>query len=110
MSKTPASQSDLHTGFDGASASGGTRWFQLGIVCAASFVVWSGFGAILPYLPVFLKEQAHASIWLIGFVASAYYIGTCLFSALLGRLSDRVGRKPMIVVGVSLTRWRPSSS
>src|SRR5659263_406184 len=23
--------------------------FQLGIVCGASFVVWAGFGAILPY-------------------------------------------------------------
>ena len=101
MSKTPASQSDVLTGLDGAAAKSRTRWFQLGIVCVASFVVWSGFGAILPYLPVFLKEQAHASIWLIGVVASAYYVGTFFFSALLGRLSDRVGRKPMIVVGVS---------
>jgi DHA1 family multidrug resistance protein-like MFS transporter len=79
-----------------------THWFQLGVICVASFVVWSGFGAILPYLPVFLKEQAHASVWLIGVVASAYYVGTFLFSAPLGRLSDRVGRKPMVVVGVSL--------
>jgi DHA1 family multidrug resistance protein-like MFS transporter len=101
MSKTPASQSDLNTALDGGAANSRTRWFQLGIVCVASFVVWSGFGAILPYLPVFLKEQAHAPIWLIGVVASAYYVGTFFFSAWLGRLSDRVGRKPMIVVGVS---------
>ena len=101
MSKTPASRSDLNTALDGGAADSRTRWFQLGIVCVASFVVWSGFGAILPYLPVFLKEQAHASIWLIGVVASAYYVGTFFFSAWLGRLSDRVGRKPMIVVGVS---------
>lgn len=79
-----------------------THWFQLGVICAASLVVWSGFGAILPYLPVFLREQAHASMWLIGGVAAAYYVGTFLFSALLGRVSDSVGRKPMIVAGVAL--------
>jgi len=78
------------------------QWFQLGVICAASFVVWSGFGAILPYLPVFLQEQAHASVWLIGVVAAAYYVGTFVFSAPLGRLSDSIGRKPMIVAGVGL--------
>ncbi len=77
-----------------------TQWVQLGVICAASFVVWSGFGAILPYLPVFLQEQAHASVWLIGIVAAAYYVGTFAFAAPLGRLSDSVGRKPIIIAGV----------
>jgi DHA1 family multidrug resistance protein-like MFS transporter len=75
---------------------------QLLVVCAASFVVWSGFGAILPYLPIFLREQAHSPMWLIGVIASAYYIGTFSFSAPLGRASDSVGRKPLIVGGVWL--------
>ena len=79
-----------------------TEWFQLGVICAAGFVVWSGFGAILPYFPVFLQEQAHASVWLIGVVAAAYYVGTFVFSAPLGRLSDSIGRKPLIVCGVAL--------
>ncbi len=79
-----------------------TEWFQLGVICAAGFVVWSGFGAILPYLPVFLQEQAHASVWLIGVVAASYYVGTFVFSAPLGRLSDSIGRKPMIVAGAVL--------
>ena len=75
---------------------------QLAVVCAASFVVWAGFGAILPYLPVFLKEEAHASVSLIGVIAAAYYVGTFAFSAVLGRLSDLIGRKPLLVMGVSL--------
>ena len=102
MSKTPASQTGRAPTLAGGAEERRTHWFQLGVICAASFVVWSGFGAILPYLPVFLKEQAHASVWLIGVVASAYYVGTFCFSAVLGRLSDRVGRKPVIVVGVCL--------
>lgn len=68
------------------------------VICLASFVVWAGFGAILPYLPVFLKEEAHASMRYIGIIAAAYYVGTFVFSGLLGGLSDCIGRKPVAVV------------
>ncbi len=53
-------------------------------------MVWSGFAAILPYLPVFLNEQAHAPMWMIGLIASMYYAGTFTCSSPLGRLSDRI--------------------
>jgi MFS family permease len=79
-----------------------TYWLQLSVVCAASFVVWAGFGGILPLLPLFLQSQAHASVPLIGAIAAAYYLGALLFSAPLGRLSDSIGRKPVIVSGVAL--------
>jgi DHA1 family multidrug resistance protein-like MFS transporter len=79
-----------------------TYWFQLGVVCAASFVVWAGFGAILPYLPVFLQEQAHASEWVIGVIAAAYYLGALVSSVPLGRLSDSIGRKPVVIGGMAL--------
>ena len=75
---------------------------QLAVVCVASFVVWAGFGAILPYLPVFLQEEAHASLGLIGIIAAAYYLGTFTFSSPMGALSDRIGRKPVLVLGVCL--------
>lgn len=75
---------------------------QLILVSAASFVVWSGFGAILPYLTVFLNEQAHASYALISYITAAYFMSTFVFSSLLGRISDTIGRKPMIVLGTSL--------
>ena len=75
---------------------------QLAVVCVASFVVWAGFGAILPYLPVFLQEEAHASVGLIGIIAAAYYVGTFAFSSPMGALSDRIGRKPVLIFGVGL--------
>jgi len=105
MSTVVASQSDPVPNRDPSDPGAGparTHWFQLGVICAASLVVWLGFGAILPYLPVFLQEQALAPVWLIGVVAAAYYVGTFLFSAPFGRLSDSVGRKPVIVGGVAL--------
>ena len=65
-------------------------------------MVWAGFGAVLPYLPIFLQEQAHASVGLIGIIAAAYYVGTFSLSSFMGSLSDRVGRKPLLVSGVAL--------
>src|SRR5665647_2363082 len=77
-----------------------TSWLQLGVVSAGSFVTWIGFGAIIPYLPIFLKEQAHSSMLMIGVVASMFYLGTLLFSSPLGGLSDTIGRKPVMIAGL----------
>ena len=74
-------------------------WLQLGVVSASEFVVWAGFGAILPYLPIFLREQAHTSMALWAVIAATYYVGTLLFSSPLGWLSDMIGRKPVMVAG-----------
>ncbi len=78
---------------------GRTSWLQLGIVSAGSFVVWMGFGAIIPYLPIFLRQQAHSSMVMIGVIASMFYVGTLLFSSPLGWLSDIIGRKPVMIGG-----------
>ncbi len=79
-----------------------TAWLQLGVVCVAEFVVWTGFGAIMPYLPIFLREQAHSSMFMIGVIAAAFYLGTLLFSSPFGWLSDTVGRKPVMIGGMVL--------
>ena len=79
----------------------GTR-NQLALICLTDFLVWLGSGAIYPYLPVFLREDAGASLGMIGLVAGAYYVAVLAFSVPAGRLSDRVGRKPMLVAGTAL--------
>jgi MFS family permease len=75
---------------------------QLALVCVTDFVVWLGGGAIYPYLPVFLRDQARASLGTIAVIASAYFVAVFVFSIPAGRLSDRVGRKPMMVAGTLL--------
>jgi DHA1 family multidrug resistance protein-like MFS transporter len=75
---------------------------QLTLICMTDFLVWLGSGAIYPYLPVFLREDAGASLAMIGLVAGAYYVAVLAFSVPAGRLSDRVGRKPMLVAGTAL--------
>jgi DHA1 family multidrug resistance protein-like MFS transporter len=75
---------------------------QLALIVAVEFVVNCGFGVIYPYLPLFLKDETGAHVWMIGVIAGATFVGTFLFSSPLGRLSDTLGRKPVIVAGAAL--------
>jgi DHA1 family tetracycline resistance protein-like MFS transporter len=64
-----------------------------------------GFGMILPLLP-FYAERFHATPLQIGLLFSSYSLTQLLFAPLLGRLSDRVGRRPVLlasIVGGSLS-------
>jgi DHA1 family tetracycline resistance protein-like MFS transporter len=58
-----------------------------------------GFGMLLPLLP-FYAEKLHASPAAIGLLFSSYSLTQLLFSPLLGRLSDRVGRRPLMLVSI----------
>lgn len=58
-----------------------------------------GFGMLLPLLP-FYALKLNASPAQIGLLFSSYSLTQLLFSPLLGRLSDRVGRRPVMLVSV----------
>ena len=66
---------------------------------ATSSVVGGRGCDLPPYLPVFLQQEAGASLWWIGVIAGAYFVGVFAVSPAAGRLSDRVGRKPLLVGG-----------
>jgi MFS family permease len=91
-----------HTNSHNSFGGTGTSWLQLGVVSAGDFITWTGFGAIMPYLPIFVTGQAQASVWLWAVIASMFYVGTLLFSSPLGWLSDTIGRKPVMVGGAAL--------
>ena len=60
------------------------------------FINIIGFGMIFPILPLF-AEKYHASALQIGFIAATFSLGQFFFSPFFGRLSDRFGRKPIIL-------------
>lgn len=67
-------------------------WFLL----MAILLDLAGFGMVIPDIQTRL-ESFGAPGWLIGVVLASYFLTQFLVSPLWGRLSDRVGRKPVLV-------------
>jgi len=55
-----------------------------------------GFGLILPLIPIYSKNF-HASGFVSGAIVSSYSLMQLIFSPIWGRLSDRVGRRPVLL-------------
>jgi MFS family permease len=61
-----------------------------------------GFGMILPFLTFYAKEpKFHATPLQIGILFSSYSLAQLLCAPLLGRLSDRVGRRPVLLGSIA---------
>jgi MFS family permease len=58
-----------------------------------------GLGIIAPILPLYAKTFA-ASGFQIGLVFAAFSVSRALLGPFIGRLSDRIGRKPIILAGL----------
>lgn len=59
-----------------------------------------GFGIIIPIMPFFLTSLGgNASI--LGLFMATYSLMHLLFAPFWGRLSDRIGRRPVILIGLS---------
>ena len=75
------------------------------VVLAATFTVSLGYGIVLPLLPYLLARllpqasNATAS-WHTGMLAGAYMFAVFLFAPLWGYLSDRIGRRRVILLGL----------
>ncbi len=64
------------------------------------FLVMVGFGIIIPIMPFFLTSLGgNASV--LGLFMATYSLMHLLFAPFWGRLSDRIGRRPVILIGLS---------
>lgn len=73
---------------------------RLAIIFITIFIDLLGFGLIIPALP-FYAESYGASYLTIGLLAASYSAMHFLFSPLWGRLSDRIGRRPVLLLGLA---------
>ncbi len=60
------------------------------------FIDFTGFGLVIPLLP-FWAEHLGASALVIGLLSTSFALVQFVFTPMLGALSDRVGRKPIIL-------------
>lgn len=71
----------------------------LPILFMVMFLVMVGFGIIIPVLP-FYAEELGASPTELGFLMAVYSLMQFVFAPMWGRISDKIGRKPVILIGI----------
>jgi DHA1 family tetracycline resistance protein-like MFS transporter len=69
---------------------------RLAVLYFQVFVDQLGFGIVLPFLPVYGRDLG-ASGFEVGLLLAVYSLGNMLVSTPWGRLSDRIGRRPVLV-------------
>ncbi len=76
-----------------------TRRSPLVIIFGTVFIDLVGFGIVIPVLPLY-AERFGASPLVIGCLLGIYSAMQCVFAPILGKLSDRVGRRPVLLVSI----------
>ena len=70
------------------------------------WVIWTtvavdliGFGIVLPILPQY-AERFGAGAAVIGLLSASFSLAQLVFAPVWGKLSDRIGRKPIIIISL----------
>lgn len=75
------------------------RLSPLAVVFLTVFIDLVGFGIVIPLVPLY-AESYHPSPAAFGILMASFSAMQFLFAPLLGRLSDRVGRRPVLLVSL----------
>ncbi len=70
----------------------------LTLIFTTVFIDLLGFGILIPILPTFATKELHVDETAIGIAIAIYSLVQFFFNSFLGELSDKHGRKPIIVV------------
>jgi MFS family permease len=78
------------------------RWGGVAPLLVAEFVVWLGFGGLLPVLPLYFTEQG-IDLATLGIVIAAWPAARLVSEPIFGWLADRTERVPLMVIGLVAT-------
>lgn len=78
------------------------EWHALFALMSAMFAVAVGYGIVLPVLPFLVERLAGSATlsWHTGFLTGTYTLALFLFAPLWGWLSDRNGRRGLLLLGL----------
>lgn len=71
------------------------------VIFLTVFIDLVGFGIVLPLLPVY-SDQFGASGFVIGLILASFSAMQFFFSPVWGRLSDRIGRRPVLLFSTAV--------
>ncbi len=77
----------------------GMKTSPLIIIAITVFIDLLGFGIVIPVLP-FYAEKYGATGLTVGLLMSSYSLMQLIFSPVWGRLSDKIGRRPIILMSL----------
>ena len=77
-----------------------TRTPSMLVVFVTVFIDLVGFGIVVPLVPIYSRHYG-AGGWLIGIVIASFSAMQFVFSPIWGRLSDRYGRRPILLVSTA---------
>ena len=69
------------------------------VIFITVFIDLIGFGIVIPLAP-FYAEHFGASAFTVGMLQASFSLMQLLFAPFWGRLSDRIGRRPVILIGL----------
>lgn len=78
-----------------------TRWGGIAPLLVAELIVWLGFGALLPVLPLYFTDQG-IDFATLGLVIAAWPAARLVGEPIFGWLADQTERIPLMVVGLVL--------
>jgi DHA1 family tetracycline resistance protein-like MFS transporter len=78
------------------------RKASLGTIFLTIFLDLLGFGLVIPFLPGFAR-QLGASAFVASLTGAVYSLMQFLLVPLWGRLSDRIGRRPVLLTSIAAT-------
>ena len=71
------------------------------VIFTTVFIDLVGFGIVIPVLPFYAEGTAfNATPRTVGFLFASYSIMQLIFSPILGRLSDKYGRRPVLFLSI----------
>ncbi len=71
----------------------------LAVLLLVIFINLVGFGVVIPLLPFYAKAM-HAAPWQVTTMFAAYSLGQFFGEPFWGRMSDRIGRRPVLIVTI----------